>query len=856
MSQKIYLFLAAITACSFVFFTLLFSPTEEVEKKSVSGAYESLSFLGATRSFPEADLPSKGYFDAFQSMRRNVDATSRDTDPWESLGPHNRAGRMLSLAINPQNSSTIWSGSASGGLWRSYSRGAGVNAWERVETGLPALAVSTIAFAPNDSTTMYIGTGEVYNYFAAGTGAAYRSTRGSFGMGVLKSTDSGATWSLILDWTANQQRGIWSIRVHPTDPNLIFIATTEGVYKSTNAGQDWEQILDVVMAHSLLVHPEDPDQMVAGCGNFATAGFGIYHTDDGGQNWTKKGDPLPNTFNGKILLALAPSQPNIIYASIGNGFGFNDGATWLCRSDDFGVTWDLRNTTDYSRWQGWFAHDVAVNPTNPDEIMTIGIDVWKSTDGGVNLVKKTFGGVGDDNPPIGGVGSSNTFVHSDCHAVIYDLENPNVLYIASDGGVNRSEDSGETFALANGRLQTVQFYNGFSNSSQDEDVFLGGLQDNGTNFNMGEKRWAVIFGGDGSWTAVNPQNDQMIFASYQNLRIQRSMDQGFFFDDVSPPASGPVAFIAPYVITPGVNASNVIMYAGGSAVWRSIDNGDNWEATNGGTALDGNPVLSMAVSQTEPAILYAATAPFNGSPSGVYVTQDGGDNWNNIGTTLPNAFPMDMAIDPTDDAVAYVTYSGFGQPHVYRTDDFGASWADISEALPDVPTNAVFVDPLFPNNVYVGNDLGVYVSGDYGKTWETYMEGLPQAIMVFDLTLSPINRKIRIASHGNGVFQRDLAEIELEPTATENLVLAEASVKVWPNPASERVALQFDLRAASKGQLEMVNNMGQTMHQQTQEFTEGINQLELRVNDYTAGIYYCRVVLENGEKMTQKVIVE
>ncbi len=834
-----------------------FSPAETTNPREElhSGAFESLSFLGASRSYPKPDLPAKGYFSEWQKLQTNTAAlksVAQTPEPWESLGPHNRAGRMLSIAINPQNPQTIFSGSASGGLWRSYSRGAGVDAWERIETGFPALGISRVTFAPGDSMTIYIGTGEVYNAFAAGTGAAYRNTRGSYGVGILKSTDGGQTWAFSLDWTARQTEGIWDIKVHPNNSDLVWAATTDGTYRSRDAGASWEKVHDVLLGTSLLLHPDDQDRLVVAYGNFASAGFGIYTTDDGGVNWSKKGDPLPQTHNGKIQLAQSLSQPNTIYASVGNGFGFSDGASWLCRSDDFGETWTVQNTVDYSRWQGWYSHDVAVHPTNPDEIMVIGIDVWKSINGGLNLIKKTEGGIGAFDPPIGDPGIDPRFVHSDCHVVLYDPSEPNILYVGDDGGIHRSEDAGETFKAANGRLQTVQFYNGFSNSAQDSTIALGGLQDNGSNMQSGDKRWGYIFGGDGSWSAINPNNDDMVFVSAQFLNMQRSFDGGVFFNSIRPPINNSEAtsFIAPYVITPTQFDNNVIIYAGASRVFRSTDSGSNWDITNQGDPLDtdnGNPILSMATSLDNPFVVYAATAPLGTSPSKVFVTTDGGDTWTNITQNLPNAFPMDMTLDETDPTRAYITYSGFGNPHVFRTEDQGATWTDISEGLPDVPTNAVIADPLFPNNVYVGNDLGVFVSADYGDTWSMYQDGLPAAIMVFDLTISPSNRKLRIASHGNGVYQRDLLE-EAITTSTEEALVEEFKVNIWPNPASDQLQISLNEELETEElRIEVLDALGRVQFQ-----TVGERNTAISVSDWTAGMYYCRVW--SGEKMLVQAV--
>ena len=853
--------LATLTAVIAGFFIFSKIETTKVQPR-VSGAFEALSFFGQSRTYPMDKLPEQAHYAAWMAASRLPKATSatRATGPWESLGPHNRGGRTLKIAFNPLNPNTMYAGSASGGLWRSYSGGVGKNAWQQVPTGFPVLAVSSIAFPPNDSMTMFIGTGEVYNHLAAGTGAAYRNTRGSYGIGILRSTDGGVTWEKSLDFSYDQNKGIWDIEIAPSDPNIIYAATTDGVYKTTNGGLSWSWIFDVVQATDLVVHPSDPNQVIVGCGNFSSPGYGIYRTTDGGNLWYKITSNLPTFYKGKIQLALAPSNPETVYASIGNGFSSAEGASWLCRSDDFGANWTIKTETDYSQFQGWYSHDVAVHPTNPEELTVIGIEVWKSTDGGNTINIKSTGGVGFANPPIEGPDGDPSYVHSDCHDVIYHPTQPNIIYVASDGGIHRSTNGGETFASCNGRYQTAQFYNGFANSAQNEFFCMGGLQDNGTirlNPDIDPETglsvtWTRVFGGDGSWSAINQQNDDISFVSWQTLNVLRNTTGGTSYSSLSIPKQNPISFIAPYVLAP---SNGNVIYAGSSIVAKSIDGGDSFTTTNGGLPLDGNPLLSMAVSTQNPEVVYAATAPNGGSPSHIFVTTDGGNAWDDVTGSLPDRFPMDLEVDPTNDAVAYLAFSGFGAGHIFRTTDYGSTWEDISGDLPDVPTNAVAVDPLFPNNIYAGNDLGVFVSVDNGDTWLTYHEGFPEAVMVFDLNISPANRKLRAATHGNGAYQRDLLEEPLVGTLAR-AGLAKLQLKVFPNPASSAVTLRYDLPKSQAVTLDLLNSSGQIVQRIFDEKQQaGKHEASLNVQALVPGIFYCRL---KGEDVMgiQRLVVQ
>ncbi len=827
-------------------------------REKASEAYEALSFLNAVQTYPMGNIPRNAYYAAWEAMKKMPRKRNDiSTDPWKAIGPLNRAGRTLGLAFNPQNPNTIYAGTASGGLWRSYTGGQGINAWEKLELGFPVLGVSSIAFAPNDSSTIYIGTGEVYNIAQAGTGAAYRSLRGSYGMGILKSSDGGKNWQKSLDWSYNQERGVWVIKVDPTDPNIVYATTTEGVYKSTNAGETWSRVLNVPMANDIIINPNSSNLILAACGNFQSSGYGIYRSANGGQNWSKVTLGLPQTYIGKVHLNFAPSNPDIVYASIGNGLIPGQSSSWLCRSGNFGLSWNIQTTTDFAMFQGWFSHDVAVNPTNPNVLTIAGVDMWASTDGGSTITPTSTGGAGFVNPPIGGPDGVEDYVHSDIHDVIYHPTLPNAAYLATDGGVFRTTDGGTTFESLNGGFQTAQFYNGTSNSYQDSTFYLGGLQDHGNIRWNGDLTWTLLALGDGNWTSINPQNDELYNFSLQGLFViqaNTATDTAYVLDI---PKVGFTTFTAPHVLA----SDGQTLYAASSAVAKSVNGGASFSLTNNGNPLDPNntPVLSMDVAWSNPNVVYAATAPttlFGGSRSKIYATTNGGNSWNNVTrSNLPDRYPMDIAIDPTNEARAYVVWSGFGTGHVFRTDNYGITWEDITNGLPDIPHTAVIVDPLFPNNIYVGNDLGVFVSTNFGQSWEPYMEGLPEAVMVFDLKIAPVNRKLRVATHGNGAYERDLIK-QTPPSSTFDQSKTISRLKVAPNPAFGQITLHFELISVQRVNIRLIDNTGRFIRQiYNNKMQAGPQIFTINTAGLSTGSYYLQVLAQDGIRVEKVQVV-
>ncbi len=795
------------------------------DAKPVSGAYEALAAWTAQRSYPGTSLPSRGIAEAV-AARRAMEAASRaGGDPWEPIGPRNIGGRTLTIALNPERPETIWVGAAGGGLWRSQDAG---DSWARVGTGFGVTAASAVALAPDDTSTIYLGTGEVYRYRESFGGVVHRPTRGSYGMGILKSTDNGATWTKSLDWSRNQERGVQMIRIDPTDAATVWAATTEGLYVSRDAGGSWTRSLDVVMGTDLSINPDDPDDIVAACGNQESEGYGLYRTEDGGDSWTQLTNGVPDQYIGKVLLSRHPTDFGTVYASVGDGINIGNTETFLIRTDDGGASWATVSTFDYAEFQGWFAHYVGVNPNRPEELYLGGVQLYRSRNSGVGQT------------PIFGV-------HADNHAIAFHPTDPDIVYFVGDGGVYRTTNGGSTTQDLNDGYQTTQFYNGTSVSPDDADFALGGLQDNNTVRFTGGPTWDRVLGGDGAWTAIDPFDTQTVYASFQRLSLFRSEDGGNDFDFIAPPEDGNTAFIAPYALAPSDPST---LYAGRSIVFRSTNRGNSWQATNGGDDLDpnDNPSLAMAVSETDEDVVYVSTAPIlrdpdDPGPPNLFVTRDGGDTWTNIMAGLPDRFVTDIAVHPDDDATVWVTLGGFGTPHVFKSEDSGAAWSDVTGTLPDAPTEAVAFDPREAGTVFVGNDVGVFVTSDDGATWEAFTDGLPEAVLVMDLVYSPDDRSLQVATHGNGMYRRALPP----PTAGE----AEAAARGFrllpsaPNPFRSGTALAFELDRPAEVRLEIFDAAGRRVAVLADgPRAAGTHRARLEAAGLAAGVYVARLTAD------------
>lgn len=842
---------AIIVFICFYIFTHIY--LQQPAPVKTSGAFESLRYWTEQRAYPNNGIPETGLMAAYEHTLVYFAADAPpDSNEWETIGPHNFGGRTIGIAFNPLNPNTIYAGSASGGLWRSYTGGEGVSAWEYVETGFPVHGVSSIAISPVDTNIILIGTGEVYNKENTQGGVAVRETRGSYGIGILKTTDGGSSWTKSIDWTQDQKKGVWQVKFNPYDPNTLWAATTEGTYKSYDQGENWTLVHPTVMATDLLIMHADTSIVLVACGNLQSIGRGIYRTTDGGANWTKLTNGLPSDFGGKILLHAPQNSQGLIYASIGNGY-FSNAGTWLCKTTDYGDTWTVVNTDDYSTYQGWFSHFVIVQENNHDILLTAGVDVFKSTNGGTVLNQQSYWYNWDmGRTPIGGPEGPDDYSHADHHCFAVHPTDPNIVYFGNDGGVFRTTDFGETFEGLNGGYQTQQFYNGLQSSLTDSAWMIGGFQDNASAIYDGDLAWIRVVGGDGGWGAVNQQYNNILYGSLQGGRTYRSTDGGVSFVDISPNRDGRVAFIAPYVVSP-INSD--IMYHGSGKPEKSTNRGTSWSYMNGASTLTPNPPISMVSGNVNEDHLYITTAPVITGRE-IFRTTDGGATFTEISAGLPDRYPTDISVGGHNDSIVVVVFSGFGTPHVFRSVDHGDNWMDISGDLPDIPVNSVLIDPRWHDNIYIGTDIGMFCTTDAGANWLDYNQGMIGRPIVLSLSFAEDGYAFLFAgTHGNGAFKRRLPDVPVNVDDHLTELPGEFELRQnFPNPFNPSTVIEYTIKTGAHVNLSIFDPLGRRIV----TLFDGYKQAGTYKNDFdaselAAGVYYYRLEAGNFSK-TKKML--
>jgi hypothetical protein len=876
------LLLAAVSVAVVV--TIFLSRTSTTEKKPMPGSYEMLSMWGEMRAYPFDAIPEGKFNQAFRKLkqdeekikaRRSSSNTALEAaSPWVPLAPKNFGGRILCMAFHPTNQNVIWVGSASGGLWKTTNGGTGaangIN-WTNVSTGFPVLGISSIVINPANPNEMYLGTGEVYNAGGSGyQGHNDRVFRGSYGIGILKSTDGGNTWTSSLDFSYSSLKGVADLIINPLRPSTVYAATTDGIYRSNNSGGSWRLIHNVRMAMDICLKPGDTSTLYVGSGNFNSAGTGIYRSVNAGSAtpaFTKLTSGLPTTITGMIRLHISPQNVNKVYASIGKSPN-STASSGLYSSTNGGASWTKASSTAYISNQGWYAHDVVASPSNANTVYVAEMDMYKTTTGGGTLTKISNWSLWDFNNITVGTqneGTTNKYVHADIHRLYISPFNANTVFACTDGGLFKTTNSGTSFVGLNGGLQTAQIYANMAASSTDPNFMICGLQDNATFVYEGQPGCRRKIGGDGFSAAIDPINDKICFGSLYYFTISKSTNRASSFTTVYNNSSGSerACFSAPLVMSR--NNPNV-MYGGTIYFKKSVNQGSTWTNANGGQPLSNSsaPILKVAVSNYSADKLYASTVPGGTARSKMFRSTNGGGAFTDITGTLPDRYYTDIAIDPTNDDRILVTLSGFGSGHVFFSDNQGNTWTDISGNLPDVPHNTAIFNHADPGTVIIGNDLGVYYTSGFRDAsvqpeWIPYNDGLTDATMVMDIVVAA-NNKLRLGTHGKGLWEANMPgtmaspEIVTLQETKQPSVTGNITVHAYPNPTSGSFTLSVDnVVKAGKANVRIMDMSGQVVQQFPVNLQTGRNVLRADLTKQQSGTY--SVVIETGVgRIVQRIV--
>lgn len=693
------------------------------------------------------------------------------------IGPATMSGRISAIEVVDKKIDTaknspyqriIYVGAASGGVWKSRDNGTTFKPiFDKVEGASQSIGAIALDRTTPDS-VIWVGTGE-------------SNTRNSvsIGTGIYKSTDGGENWKRM---GLEKSERIAKIAIHPKNSNVVFVAVPgalwsdsddRGLYRTSDGGNSWEKVLAgdaSTGCADVAIDPQDPNIMYASMWTFRRKGWsfasggpksGFFKSTDGGKTWNKMANGLPTGDLGRVCIAIAPSTSATVYAIV------ESKQPALYRSDDKGVTWKkpAENTNTQIALRPFYFAELVVDPTDHERIYRPGLQLNVSTDGG-----KSFG-------QIAGA------THSDHHALWIDPKNPMVMLLGTDGGVYRSLDRGRSWSMFR-NLPLSQFYHVNHDMETPYNVF-GGLQDNGSwmapsrmNGAIPNSAWKSVGFGDGFYVLRDRTDKNILYFEYQGGEMYKHYLATGEIKSIKPqPRQGDPKYRynwnTPLVASP---KNPKTLYCGAQYVFRSMDKGESWEkispdlTTNdstkqkqdesGGLTLDISAaenhctIYSIAESPLDEKIIWAGTDDGN-----LHVTSDGGKKWINVVANvlgLPkNAWVSCVEPGHYDKSTVYVTFDlhtyGDFTPYVYKSSDLGKTWKRITNSGVTGYAHVVREDLVNKNLLFVGTEMGLFISLDAGENWTQFTGNMP-GVAIRDLVIHPREHDIILATHGRGVI--------------------------------------------------------------------------------------------------------
>lgn len=683
-----------------------------------------------------------------------------------NIGPAIMSGRISAMdGVMEKGRLTLYVGAASGGIWKSMNGG---TTWKPVFDKY-AQSIGAIRIDPKDPKTIWVGTGEPWVRNSVGIGE-----------GLYKSTDGGETWNRM--GLASSER-IGDIAIDPSNSNIVYAAAMghlwgpggeRGLFKTMDGGKTWERILftnEDSGCTSLSIDPRQPNVIFASMWEHRRkswsfesggSGSGLFKSTDGGKSWTKlTHDPkrgLPAGKIGRIAVAIAPSDSKRVYATV----EAKDGA--IFSSEDGGETWKRGNAGANITIRPFYFSALFVDPKDPMKVYKPGLNLAASEDGGTSF--STLGGG----------------THSDHHAMFFHPQNPEIIYLGTDGGLYISEDRANTWRMVR-NLPIGQFYHVAVDEGRPYKVY-GGLQDNSTWMGyssvwLSNKHWTNLYGGDGFWALPDTSDPDYVYVEYQGGTLVRVNTKTLTSRAVQPKEKpGDPKFRWNWNTPMHMSATNKgVIYFGSQFLYRSKDKGDTWDrispdlTTNdparqkqedsGGLTMDNSSaetfctIYSISESPKNAKVIWVGTDDGN-----IQLSKDNGKSWTNLRGKI-SGVPKDATVSWVEasshaEGTAFVTFDGHGTgdmgTYVFRTDDFGQTWTNLSSADLEGYAHVVKQDPVRANLLYLGTEFGLFISLDGGKDWAPYKGSDFPKVAVRDMAFQTREHDLVLATHGRGIW--------------------------------------------------------------------------------------------------------
>ncbi len=760
-------------------------------KKKSSGDIPKMApydFFEMTRNYPDFKTDMAGFRQVLdQSRLAQVKRSGKFNKPWTLEGPGNIGGRFNCLEVDPSNKLIMYAGSACGGIFKTSNGG---SSWLPVFDTNAYLSIGCLAIDHSNTDIIYAGTGDPVL-----SGSAFT------GNGVYKSLNGGKTWANI----GLTETGIVSkLIIHPLDTKIIYAATmgfvmrkdsSRGLYKSINGGNSWKRIFslgDEMGIIDLLLDNNNPETLYAsGMTRVRTNTESklnsdrarIYKTTDGGTSWQTLSNGLPGGKLCRINLdVFYKGSSTYLYASI---VDTNYNLQGIYKSITNGSSWTTLDTTGIPASVfndfGWYFGHIKVNPFVEDELYLLGVDLYKTTNGGQQW-------------QLACPEWYTYEVHADKHELKF--LSADTLLLATDGGLYQSDDRSANWVDIE-NIPATQFYR-VAYNPWEPDLYYGGAQDNGTSSGNAANlnNWSKNWGGDGFMPAFNEDLPEIRYYSTQNGRIyQINTDFGQWevITNASGSDTGSVErynWDTPYKISKF--NSNEVYYC--SHRVHKYDDGLQGSNVLSGDLTDGNiygprfhTISSFAESHFRQGELFVGTSDGN-----VRRTLNDGGAWTSISAGLPKRYVSAVKTSPNNDSTLYVTFTGYKYneliPHVFKSTDKGTTWKNISGNLPNWPVNDILPVQGHDSILFVATDGGVYGSLDNGITWDKVGRGMP-ICPVYSLVINPEQKTLVAGTHARSLMTYPIGDLLDLPSGISNINILR-SVDIFPNPSSDFIELR------------------------------------------------------------------
>ena len=692
---------------------------------------------------------------------------------FREIGPASMGGRIDDYAVVEANTNIVYAATASGGVFKTVNGGI---SWKPVFDDQSVSTIGDVTVSQSEPDVVWVGTGEGNNRQSS-----------SWGNGVYKSSDGGATWT---NMGLKDTHHIPRILIHPANANVVYVAAQghlwgpneeRGVFKTTDGGKTWSKVLFIdadTGVTDLAMDPMNPDTIYAAAYQRRRTAFGfngggpgsaIYRTTDGGLTWKKMTEGLPKTQLGRIALDVYRRNGNVVYALV------ESEESGIYRSDNKGETWVKMSNNDP---RPMYFSQVRIDPNNDQRIWIAGVNMGYSEDGG-----KTF------------AMNRVSRIHVDFHAIWIDPSNSNNMIVGCDGGIHFSHDAGKSWDSRE-NVAIAQFYEISYDMAKPYKV-CGGLQDNNTwcgpaattnARGITNEDWYTVQGGDGFYAQIDPEEPWIVYAESQDGNLARRDLRTHEAKSIRPREDDDKAsrfrfqWNSPVLIS---KHDRKTIYYGGNYVFKSTDQGDNWkrispDLTSGvdrktlaimGRKVEDRTMLSrndgvanfpamttLSESPMRAGIMWAGTDDGN-----LHVSRDG-ETWKSVIKNVPGVpkgtYVSRVLSSASDPATAYVAFDGHRSNdfniYLFKTTDYGETWKPITVGIPQNQgiIHVIREHPKNPNLLFAGGEFGLYVSFDRGENWQEFKNNLPR-VPVDDIQIHSRENDLILATHGRSVWILD-----------------------------------------------------------------------------------------------------